>query len=46
MEEEAQWKTEQEAARIAAGEPELPKLPPWSIADIPHGGWGGHHRRR
>jgi hypothetical protein len=29
MAEEEAWKAEQEAARVAAGEPEPPKLPPW-----------------
>jgi hypothetical protein len=47
MAEEAAWKAEQEAARVAAGQappPPVEKLSPWSM---PHyWGYHGHHTHR
>jgi hypothetical protein len=43
--EEAVWKAEQEAARIAAGEPPAPPVEKWSPWSIPVY-WGHHHSRR
>jgi hypothetical protein len=41
--EEEAWKAEQEAARIAAGEPPSPPVEKWSPSSLPHT-WGNGYR--